>query len=99
MKTSIPKKPRRPLNLKVCCESESHNITESLGYPLVKAAGLIQLKKSTNYRMLLTFGNGLYDAVYKIIYTGIERENSRAGDCAETIAEDIVMTIRGLIFD
>lgn len=80
-------------------EKVAHNITEDLGYPLVKAAGLIQVRKSTNHEMLLTFSKGLYSAVYKIIRLGFEHGEFKTDDSAETIAEDIVMTIRGFIFE
>jgi len=80
-------------------EKVSHNITEDLGYTLVKAAGLIQVKKSTNHEMLLTFSIGLYGSVYKIISMGIKRGEFSTDESAEAIADDIVMTIRGFIFE
>lgn len=80
-------------------EKVSHNITEDLGYTLVKAAGLIQVRKSTNHEMLLTFSKGLYSVVYKIIHSAIEKGEFRTLDSSETIVDDIVMTIRGFIFE
>ena len=80
-------------------EKVAHNITEDLGYKLVKAAGLIQVRKSMNHEKLLTFSIGLYGSVYKIINMGIERGDFSTNNSAEAIAEDIVTTIRGFIFE
>ena len=80
-------------------EKVAQNITEDLGYTLVKAAGLIQIRKGINHEKLLSFSIGLYGSVYKIISLGIERGELRADDSAEAIANDIVMTIRGFIFE
>jgi len=77
----------------------SHNITEDLGHPLVTAAGLIQIRKSMNFEMLMSFNKGLYGAVYKLVSMGIEQGKFKTCDSAETIAEDIVTTIRGFIFE
>jgi len=80
-------------------EKISQNITEFLGYTLVKTACIIQIRKSMNHEMLLKFNQGLYGAVYKIINTGIEQSEFITGDAAETIANDIVITIRGFVFE
>jgi AcrR family transcriptional regulator len=77
----------------------SHNITEYLGYPLVKTAGLIQIRKSMNHEILMSFNKGLYGAVYKLVSMGVEQGEFKTCDTAEAIAEDIVMTIRGFIFE
>lgn len=80
-------------------ERVSNNITEDLGHTLVKAAGLIQVRKSTNHEMLLTFSIGLYHAVYRIIDLGIGQGEFRTDDSIEAIVDDIVMTVRGYIFE
>lgn len=80
-------------------EKVSHNITEELGQTLVKTAGLIQIRKSMNFEMLMSFNKGLYGAVYKLVSMGIEQGEFKTCDSAQTIAEDIVMTIRGYIFE
>jgi len=80
-------------------EKMSHNITEYLGYTLVKTSCIIQIRKSMNHDMLLKFNQGLYGAVYRIINTGIEQGEFITGDAAETIANDIVMSIRGFVFE
>ncbi len=80
-------------------EKVSHNITEELGHALVKTAGLIQIRKSMNFEMLMSFNKGLYGAVYKLVSMGIEQGEFKTCDNAETIAEDIVTTIRGFIFE
>lgn len=59
-------------------EKVSHNITEELGHTLVKTAGLIQIRKSMNFEMLMSFNKGLYGAVYKLVSMGaLNKENSR----------------------
>ena len=80
-------------------EKVSHNITEELGHTLVKTAGLIQIRKSMNFEMLMSFSKGLYGAVYKLVRMGIEQGAFKTCDCAEQIAGDIVMTIRGFVFE
>jgi len=80
-------------------EKVSHNITEFLGYTLVKTACMIQIRKSMNFEMLMSFNKGLYGAVYKLVCMGIEQGEFKTSDCAEKITEDIVTTIRGFIFE
>jgi AcrR family transcriptional regulator len=80
-------------------EKVAHNITEELGHTLVKTAGMIQIRKSMNHEMLMSFNKGLCDAVYKLITVGIEQGEFKTADSAEAIAEDIIMTIRGFIFE
>lgn len=80
-------------------EKVAHNITKYLGYPLVKTAGMIQIRKSNNYAILMTFSKGLYSAVYKLVRRGIGQGEFRTSDSAETIADNIVMCIRGFIFE
>ena len=80
-------------------EKISQNITEFLGYTLVKTSCIIQIRKSMNHDMLLKFNQGLYGAVYKIINNGIEQGEFITCDAAQTIANDIVMTIRGFVFE
>jgi len=77
----------------------SDNITEFLGYTLVKTACIIQIRKSMNFETLMSFNKGLYGAVYKLVRMGIEQGEFKTCDCAETVAEDIVTTIRGFIFE
>lgn len=80
-------------------EKISHNITEYLGYTLVKTSCMIQIRRSMNHEMLLKFNQGLYGSVYKIISMGIERGEFSTDESAEAIADDIVMTIRGFVFE
>ena len=97
--TVIFNKTQSDVMFSILLEKISHNITEYLGYTLVKTACIIQIRKSMNHDMLMKFNKGLYGAVYKIITMGIEQGEFRMEDSAETIAEDIVTTIRGFVFE
>ena len=77
----------------------SHNITADLGYTIVQTVGSIQIRKTTNYDMLLTFNKGLYASVYKLVKKGIEQGEFKTLISAESVAEDIVTAIRGFIFE
>ncbi|HEX3030387.1 MAG TPA: TetR/AcrR family transcriptional regulator [Clostridia bacterium] len=80
-------------------EKVAQNITEDLGYPLVKTAGLIQIRKTTNHEILKNFSKGLYSAVYKLVNRGLVLGEFKTADSAETVADDIVMTINGFILE
>lgn len=80
-------------------EKVAFNKVEELGYPLNKSAAMIQINKSLNNDLLMNYNKALYSVVYKLITIGMDNGEFKSTYSADTIASDIVTTVRGFIFE
>jgi AcrR family transcriptional regulator len=80
-------------------EMVSINKVEELGYLLNRNAAIIQINKALNYDLFMNYNKSIYRAVFRLVTLGIEKGEFNKEYSADTIASDIVTTVRGFIFE